>query len=462
MRDFHSTFVGRFIALFLFFLVPITIVSYFALYFYMIPVIDRDGQAQIAEELVQLRDDFDAGGIDGLRRTIDRRVGQSINDRTVYLFRSAEGTVIAGNVTPTPALYSVGPDAITLGVIPNDRSAATQYIAEAVTLPGGYSLMIGKQTEARGAFQSMVALGIASTLILAFVVGLIWQSYVERYMRRRVAEFSRTASEIVRGDLSKRFATTDGRDEFDELGNAVNGMIDRIEEVVTQLRTVTDAVAHDFRSPLARVRNRLETADSPGATVESLREAHDNAEKEIDRLLGVLNSLLEIARVEAGIGREQMTEVDLGDVARDVGSSYQPLAEEKGVTIAVLADKRAPVVAHKVLLTQAVMNLVDNAVKFSPQGETVAIEVQTGPSYPAVIISDHGPGIPHDDIPKVLVRFVRLNPARPKGGSGLGLSLVAAVARFHGATLELKDNHPGLRVIMRFVTPARSRVRLSG
>ncbi len=187
-------------------------------------------------------------------------------------------------------------------------------------------------------------------------------------------------------------------------------------------------------------------------------EAQDLAQREIDRMLGALNSLLEIARAEAGIGREQMTESDLGDILRDVGDTYQPIAEEKGITIDVQADRQIPVLAHKVLLTQAVMNLVDNAVKYSHEGDTVTLEAAPGPGYPSISVSDHGPGIPATDLAKVTGRFVRLNPARPKGGSGLGPSLVAAVAKFHGATLDIKDNNPGLRVVMRFVAPARRRL----
>ena len=457
MRNFFRSFGSRFIALFLLTLVPVMITGYVVLYFYMIPVIDSDGEAQITEELVQLHDEFDLNGSDGLAHVISRRITQSINNRTVYLLRGPDGKELAGNITSEPQIYALGQRAVTLDIIPYDQVVPHPYIARTSILPGGYRLTIGKETRARAAFQSTIVLGIATSLAVAFIVGVFWQSSVEHYTRQRVAEFTQTATEIVRGNLTKRFPFKDGRDEFDELSLAVNGVIDRLEDLVSQLRAVTDAIAHDFRSPLARVRSRLDSSMGSDATFETLQQSQDDAQKEIDRMLGTLNSLLEIARVEAGIGREQMTEVDIGEILRDVGDTFEPIAEEKGVSIAIHATRQIPVTAHKALLTQAVINLVDNAIKFSAAGDTVTLEAATGPGYPSIVVSDHGPGIPPDDIAKVTARFVRLNPARPKGGSGLGLSLVAAVAKFHGATLELKDNQPGLRAVLRFVTPGRRR-----
>ena len=184
MGDFFGSYVGRFVAMFLFFLVPVTVISYVALYFYMVPIIERDGQAQIAEELVQLGEELDSGGLEGLTQTINRRIRQSINDRTVYLLEGPDGQFLAGNVSNDPELYSIGPGIVTLNVIPNGLATPNEYIARAVHLRGGYTLMIGKQTDARHAFQNIIVLGIAVSIALALVVGLIWQAAFEGQMRR--------------------------------------------------------------------------------------------------------------------------------------------------------------------------------------------------------------------------------------------------------------------------------------
>jgi signal transduction histidine kinase len=244
-----------------------------------------------------------------------------------------------------------------------------------------------------------------------------------------------------------------GGDEFDRLAETLNRMLDRIQGLVGDLRMVTDGVAHDLRSPLTRLRAHLESSLEEGLDPAVRRERIGKAHAEADGVLRAFTALLEIARAEAGMGRDQFEAVDLGQLAADMVDLYTPAAAEKSVTL-LQRGEGATVAGHPQLLANAVANLVENAIAHAPAGSEVALELAPAPA-PALTVADRGPGIPADERARVLQRFVRLDASRGRPGAGLGLSLVAAVARLHHAALELDDNAPGLRAILRF-TPAEA------
>jgi signal transduction histidine kinase len=277
-----------------------------------------------------------------------------------------------------------------------------------------------------------------------------------------------TAQTIMRGDLTGRLPIAGTGDELDRLAENVNAMLERIEALMRGLKEVSDNIAHDLKTPLTRLRNRCEEALRNPSGESGYRAALESTIAESDDLIRTFDALLMIARAESGQARDNMTEFDAAQIARDVGELYEPLAEEKGLELKVEAPTAAPVRGNRELVSQALANLIDNAIKYAaPNGKTDAVPngaasnggangapaeivVAAGNEGERIALSvaDHGPGIPEADRGRVVERFVRLEQSRSAPGSGLGLSLASAVARLHGGELKLEDNRPGLRSII--------------
>jgi signal transduction histidine kinase len=286
---------------------------------------------------------------------------------------------------------------------------------------------------------------------------------MSRNMLRRVEQVNRTAERVIAGNLSDRVPRRGTADEFDQLAANLNGMLDQIERLMSGMREVTDNVAHDLKTPLARLRARLELAligpDDPLARTDAIRAAIDEA----DRLLATFNALLSIAEAEAGAGGWSGEKLDLGEVARAVVELYEPVAEEKGFALRLDSAPTTMIRGDRHLLSQALANLIDNALKYGTLrhdggecgGGDIAIGVSQRDGRAVLEVADRGPGIPVGDRASVFDRFVRLEPSRSTPGNGLGLSLVRAVARRHEANVTLGDNcsgagHPGLKVRIEF------------
>ncbi len=261
-------------------------------------------------------------------------------------------------------------------------------------------------------------------------------------MIRRIEMINRSAERIMRGEVMHRMPVGQANDEFDRLSENLNRMLEEIERLVGGIRAVTDNIAHDLRSPLTRLKSRLEIAMNAADDPRERSAAIEQAIQEADQLLATFGALLSIADAESGARRADMTTVDLGGVVEDVVELYRPLAEERGVNLDLNLGGPAAAQGNRQLLFQAVANLIDNAVKYGAEGQRISVEVAGGRA-PTISVSDFGLGIPADEREHVLERFVRLDTSRTTPGSGLGLSLVAAIARQHGATLELSDTCPG-------------------
>ncbi len=332
------------------------------------------------------------------------------------------------------------------------------------TLPGHFRLLVGRDmSELDQLSDRMVrSLGwiIAATAMLGLGGGLL----VSRGAMRRIEAINRTTRQIMAGDLSDRVPRFGGGDEIDRLAGNLNAMLDRIERLMTGMRQVTDSVAHDLRTPLTRLRSRIELAlihETDDAEV--YRGVLQDSIGEADRLIATFTALLSIAEAESGAKRSDFTAVDLVDVVQLAADLYEPVAEERGQRLVMeIAEGVAPqtvvVRGNGQLLAQAVSNLLDNAIKYTPEGGTITLRLDGAAAGQAarVTVADNGPGVPAEERPKVLQRFVRLDAARASPGNGLGLSLVDAVASLHGARLELSDNQPGLRVALVFPADAKS------
>jgi signal transduction histidine kinase len=296
-------------------------------------------------------------------------------------------------------------------------------------------------------FTTMLFWGAGLMIVLGLAGGVI----VSRNFLARLDVINRTSRQIMHGDLSHRVPVSGTGDEFDDLSGHLNRMLDRIERLLHGMREVSDNVAHDLRSPLNRLRNRLELAAMRQPPDSETARDIEAAVQETDRLIATFNALLLIAEAEAGSVRESMESFDLDEVIEGVGELYGPLADEKRLRFAVEMPAASAVIrGNRNLITQALANLVDNAIKYTPAGGSVVVALEHGPLGPALVVADNGAGIPAEERSRVTDRFVRLESSRNSPGTGLGLSLVAAVARLHDAELVLEDNRPGLRAVLRF------------
>jgi len=277
--------------------------------------------------------------------------------------------------------------------------------------------------------------------------------FVSRRVLQRIDSVAETSRRIVAGDLSGRLEVTGTGDEFDRLADSLNTMLERIEHLLYGLKDVSDNIAHDLKTPLTRLRNRVEAVLSGPVDIEAYRTTLEATIEESDRLIQTFNALLMIARVEAGSPDGAMSEVEVGAIVRDVAELYEPMVEEDGAELTVSVPEPITLKASRELLGQALANLIDNALKYAlPDGGRplqIAVSATGAGNYLALRVADNGVGVPETDRERVLQRFVRLEESRSQSGSGLGLSLVAAVARLHDGTIELGDNQPGLVVTVR-------------
>ena len=409
----------------------------------------------ILAEIEGLKEQYYNQGLPRLREVIAQRGDAQPNRASIYLLVDPRGRRVAGNLDRWPPearwgeegwltfVIAVKPD----GVSVESRRAVAQRFW--LTGPSGrYHLLVGREVEERLQLQTRIKNALSWGLGLTLLLGLASGLLMSRGLLRRVDVINRTTEQIMAGDLSQRIALKGKRgDEFDQLATNLNAMLEQIERLLNGMRQVTDNIAHDLRTPLNRMRSRIEVALLAEDDRDELRPVLEQTLSDAETMIGTFNALLEIARAEAGSERAAFEEVDLGQIVSDVVELYQPLAEDRQQTIetTLAADQR--IQANRHLLSQTLANLLDNAIKYTPEGGAITINLEEGPS---IIIADQGPGIPADDRERVLERFVRLDKTRTTAGSGLGLSLVNAVAKLHDADLTLEDNEPGLRVKLEF------------
>ena len=328
-----------------------------------------------------------------------------------------------------------------------DDAQVTHPVRASISLlPDGHRLLVGIDVMQQRRFANTFRYATLWGIGLTALAGAIAAYFLSRKLTRRVQSVADTCDAIVGGDLSRRLPVNGSRDEFDALALAVNNMVDRLAENTQLLRATFDSAAHDLRGPLYRLRGRLEEAGRIPTTEPPVRAGIDAALTEVDRVQRTLATLLQIAQAESGMAAANSAVVDLGELVTDIGELYEPAAREKNMTLDVQAQGACRVNGNRQLLAQAVANLVENSLKYIPAGGHIEIRAQQVEHTVWVSVADDGPGIDSGDRAAALKPFVRLPQAQAKDGSGLGLSLVAAIARLHHAQLLLEDNQPGLRV----------------
>ncbi len=420
--------------------------------------LERQVWETIDAEIKGLREQYSQSGLPGLIRTIDERSEAARERRSVYLLVDRTGRKLAGNLELWPVRAENETDGFRFTLPDSPEMSSPQspvfgadrpVLARAFLLQGNARLLVGRDIQDQIASQLVLRNAILLGILIMIVLGVVAGYVVSRWMLSRLERVNRTTRQIMAGDLGRRIDTNGVGDEFDELAGNVNDMLERIESLLTGMRQVTDNIAHDLRTPLHRLRSRIEVALMQNTNVMESRQLLDETIREVDGLIETFNALLRIARLEAGDRHSDWEPLDLGELARDVVELYEPLAEDRSITLRYQGNAQARTNGNRQLLAQAVANLTDNAIKYTQERGEIIISVDIRPE-PTITVLDNGPGIPRELRDKALERFVRLAPERSGPGNGLGLSLVQAVARLHDARLELHDNNPGLAVTIRF------------
>jgi len=402
----------------------------------------------IEAEVEGLAEQYRTGGLVALATALTLRVDRSADGAGVYLLAGDDLTPVVGNLDRWP---QVAPDAqgwVRFDLRGRGTTGRETHAARAKTfrLQGDLHLLVGRDVRdleaTLGLIRSALGWGSGLAATLAVLGGWLMSAGVVR----RIEAIARTSREIMHGDLSRRVPTDGSGDDFDQLADALNRMLDRIVELMDRVRQVSDSIAHDLRTPLTRLRTKLDglqEARDPAA-----QAALDSAVADSDELLATFNALLRISRIEASGRQADLAPVDLALLARDVGELYEPLAGDRGQSLGVSAAGPLWVQGDRDLLFQALANLMDNAVKYTPPGGTIGVAAECDGQVARVAVSDVGPGIPAELRERVFERFFRGDASRSTPGSGLGLSLVQAVAQLHGARIDMSDNDPGLRIAL--------------
>ena len=409
----------------------------------------------IDAEIQGLSEQYNQGGIRRLVYFIEvrsRRPGSSL-----YIVTTATGEGLAGNVAALAPGILDKPGWLETPYRRLEEPATNEHnaLARVYQLPGGFRLLVGRDLEERERLFEIVATAGRWSVAIVVIFGIVGGVFVSRRVLNRIDAMTHNAEKIMAGDLSGRLPVGGSGDEIDRLALNLNAMLERIEALMHGLREVSDNVAHDLKTPLTRMRNRCEEALRTAKSDADYRGALETTISESEDLIRTFNALLMIARAESGEARDYMTEFDAAEIAQDISELYEPLAEDKGLTLRVDAHP-AMVKANREMVSQALANLLDNAIKYAatvPAREDgthpeIVLTADSKDNRVQLAVGDGGPGIPEADRQRAIERFVRLEQSRSQPGSGLGLSLVSAVARLHGGELRLEDNAPGLKAVI--------------
>ncbi len=407
--------------------------------------LDADARALINAERAAIVQVYDRDGIGGATALINGEM--RVPGPLAILLIGADGRTITGNIPAWPQGLPTDGRFHETDLLRTGHRDPETFAISASRLPRGYRLLVGRSVEEQQRLTSTLTTSLIAAIGLALALALGIAYLLARIIAGRIQSIADVAGAVAAGDLSRRVdvPSKGSGDAFDAMGGALNAMLARIEALLDELRAVTDGLAHDLRSPLTRMKARIDR----------LMRAGDNNSAEIagigaeaDALLAMLDTSLEISRVEAGIGRDGFTHIDLAELVTDMVEMYEPLAEDSGVRLTALAPTPVPVLAHRALLGRALSNLIDNALRYGASGGVIEVAAVPASNGARLAVSDHGPGIPENLRGDALRRFGRLDAARTSGGAGLGLSLADAIARLHGGDMVLQNNDPGLKVTM--------------
>lgn len=414
-------------------------------------LMDDQIASTVEAEVKGLGEQYAQGGIRRLVFVIEQRMRQP--SASLYLVTSPNGQVIAGNIIELQSGALDRQGVIETGYMrDDDQEAHHQHraLANVFFLPGGFRLLVGRDLGDRENLRHVMSRALFTSLAWLIAIGTLGGLFVAIRVLQRVNTLSVSAQDIMKGDLSQRLPLSGSNDELDHLAFNLNAMLERIDELMTGLKDVSDNIAHDLKTPLTRLRNNAEEALREGGSSEVMGQALERVIEESDGLIRIFNALLTIARLEAGQAGGELKPCDPAEILREIVELYEPSAEEAGAQIAVEAEPGLTILANRELIGQALANLLDNALKYGLRDDARSLRasVRRVGTRVELMIADRGPGIAVGDRGRVTDRFVRLEGARSRPGSGLGLSMAQAIVKLHGGDVRIEDNEPGLRVVL--------------
>ncbi|MXV37038.1 MULTISPECIES: HAMP domain-containing sensor histidine kinase [unclassified Saccharibacter] len=410
-------------------------------------LLDRHVQAGIESDAQDLTRRWVFGGAGTLSDAIEERIEQNVDDDALYLLVNRNGQRFAGNLPGWPVVMTRLDHFYELSI--RRYTFSTQAKLKAYALPGGFRLIVGHDVRGRHLLRHVMAETLIWCAIMVSLLAMGGAFVIRKLFLRIVHSIARTTAAVASGDLNHRIALNGS--ETDLVAETVNTMLDRINRLMEGVRQVSNAIAHDLRTPIARARTQLEDAALHAQSDDELRNAIDLAVQDLDRITGIFEALLRIAQIEAGSRRSAFASVDLTALLHDIAELYEASAEEAGLTLHTQIATLPAIIGDRHMVQQALANLLDNAIKFSPSGSQLTLRAErlpdhenTKPTGVAISVSDQGPGMSASDMERAHERFFRAEAARSTPGSGLGLSLVQAIAGLHHGQLTLSHAHPGL------------------
>lgn len=391
---------------------------------------------------------YRTSGVQGLRKEIAQLLGDGIDqDTEVYLLLDPQGHSLAGNLSTWPTADVPFDILVTESVARYGRPSVSRLLWH--HLPDGVVLVVGRDMRDKERIRILVWRSLTMGGSIALLLALAGALFFRRQIATSIAAIRHTAQEIQAGNLNRRIPMTPADDEFTRLSRDINHMLDRIEQLMDGVRHVSNTIAHNLRTPLGRTRAQLDEALRHHRDATPVSEAAVAAIQEIDALIVVFERLLQIAEAESGTRRQPFEPVDLGALVTDVVELYDAMAETRGMALAAEVQGEPTALVDRHLLSAAIANLVENAIKYADGSPGILVRVEEAPKHISIVVEDRGPGVPAESLTRVTERFYRLESRVP--GSGLGLSIVTAIARLHQGELQLEDAHPGLRA--RIVLP---------
>jgi len=420
-------------------------------------VIAEQTDTTIEVETQGLAEHYREFGLAQVIFVIKERARNNPNLQSIYLLTTPKYKLLAGNLSAWPAeaqsqnQVEGEPHWINFQIqTVNTKGKKVERPARAQTfiLPDNFHLLVGREMTERQKIQALITNALIWGLVLTLGLGVLGGVLMSRHVLSRIEAINRRSRAILDGDMQRRMPVSGSQDEFDRLSENLNAMLDQIERLMTGMREVTNDIAHDLRSPINRLRTRLEVTLLEKPDPDKLKAVMEDTIQESDAILETFNAILDIALAESGVLRDNFNRVDVAEVMSDAVDLYEPVASEKSQSLSVSIEDSLKVKGNRNLLFRMFANLLDNAIKYAPNGGKIQVDVTRQKSIVTVVIADNGPGIPTELREKALQRFTRLDSSRTASGSGLGLALVAAISRLHNATLKLENNEPGLRAVI--------------
>jgi signal transduction histidine kinase len=402
----------------------------------------RQLDATLREEAATLAGEYRADGVHELADAIAQRERSSSRDRLLYAVFDPKGRRVLGSLRtgpPRPGLHDIA------FIDPREGPDSARGLA--VGLGDGRTLLVAADRERIEEIDQTIISVFAAAFLLVLLLGGAGALLLGGYLHRRLNAISSAAEAIVAGDMARRMPIGPRGDEFDRLARSLNAMLDRISSLIDNVRQVSTDVAHDLRTPLARLRNRLEAglATRPKGSDSALIE---DALHRVDDVLALFAAILRIAEIEGGRIRETLKRVDVSLLVAELAESYVPAVAEAGRSLEARVEPGIAVVGDRELLAQALVNLIENAQSHTTPGTRIQLSVEAAKGEILVVVADNGPGVPPEQRERIVQRFIRLEESRSAPGHGLGLNLVAAIAALHGGALAFEDNGPGLRAVL--------------